>query len=66
MIGALLTLTVVGAPFGLCCLLKAAGHHRAMTGRVVADASRPPLVVAAVGGIRRRLDGPDRRGGGDS
>jgi len=64
LIGTLLALTVAGAPVGLCCLLKARGHHRAMTGRVVAEASRSLLVVAAVGGIRRRLDGAGGRHGG--
>jgi hypothetical protein len=62
--GVLLALTVAGAPVGLLCLLKAAGHHRAMTGRVVAEASRPSPVVAAIRAIRGRLDGPDGRYGG--
>ncbi|WP_436932296.1 hypothetical protein [Halosimplex halobium] len=64
LVGVLLALTVVGAPVGLCCLLKAAGHHRAMTGRVVADATRPPLALAVVDGIRRRARGLDERDGG--
>lgn len=64
LVGVLLTLTVVGAPVGLPCLLKARGHHRAMTGRVVAGESRPSPVVAARRAIRRRLNGSDRRHGG--
>ncbi|WP_436909405.1 hypothetical protein [Halosimplex marinum] len=64
LVGVLLALTVVGAPVGLVCLLKAAGHHRAMTGRVVADATRPPLALATVEGVRRRVRGPDGGNGG--
>lgn len=65
LVGALLTLTVVGAPVGLPCLLKARGHHRAMTGRVVAEESRASAAVAAGRAIGRRLNGAGgRRGGG--
>ena len=65
LLGGLLVLTVVGAPVGALCLLKAAGHHRAMTGAVVTADSRPPFVVAALGGIRRRVNGPNTPHGGD-
>jgi len=64
LIGALLTLTVVGAPVGLPCLLKAWGHHRAMARRVVVEGGPPSPVVAGVRAVRRRLDGPGRRHGG--
>ncbi|ELZ20613.1 hypothetical protein C475_20158 [Halosimplex carlsbadense 2-9-1] len=64
LVGASLTLTVGGAPVGLLCLLKARGHHRAMTGRVVAEESRPPAMVVAARAVRRRLSGSGGRHGG--
>ncbi|WP_436927880.1 hypothetical protein [Halosimplex amylolyticum] len=40
LLGTLLVLSVIGAPLGAALCWKAFGHHRAMTGRVVADADR--------------------------
>jgi predicted nucleic acid-binding Zn ribbon protein len=64
LVGALLTLTVVGAPVGLPCLLKARGHHRATTGRVVVEESRPSPTAAAARAVRRQLNGSGGRHGG--
>lgn len=44
LLGALLVGTVVGAPLGFALCWKAVGHHRAMTGDVVARGQQRPLI----------------------
>jgi hypothetical protein len=64
-LGALATLTVVGAPVGLLLLWKAGRHHRAMTGSVVETATRTPLLPALLRAVGRKGTPPsgDRSGG---
>ncbi|MFB6139647.1 MAG: hypothetical protein ABEJ26_04340 [Halosimplex sp.] len=63
LLGGLLVLSVAGAPLGVVFLWKALGHHRAMTGRVVAGEDRPSVPSAVVGELRRRFGGGRRIGG---
>ncbi|WP_415380836.1 hypothetical protein [Halosimplex sp. TS25] len=62
-LGALLVLSVVGAPLGAALCWKAIRHHRAMSGGVVADAGRPAPLSAALD--TARVDGDTAPGRGE-